>query len=308
MMPRHGCTPARAAAMFSRHARPAPAPRPAPPPPVPRRTGRGPRRAWRSSTRKASSPPASGSTSCSTRAASSSSTASSPTAPPTSASTSRSFPGDGVVTGYGRIDGRLVYVFSQDFTVFGGSLCEAHAEKICKIMDLAMRNGAPVIGLNDSGGARIQEGVVSLGGYADIFLRNTLASRRRPADLRHPRPLRRRRGVQPGDHRLHLHGARRELHVRHRPQRGEDGDPRGSELRRAGRRRRPRRHLGRRALRARLRARVPPGDPRAVRLPPAQQPRRAARSGPPTTRSTGATKRCSTSSPTAPTSRTTCTT
>ncbi len=84
--------------------------------------------------------------------------------------------GDGVVTGYGRIDGRLVYVFSQDFTVFGGSLSEAHAEKICKVMDLAVRNGAPMIGLNDSGGARIQEGVVSLGGYADIFLRNTLAS------------------------------------------------------------------------------------------------------------------------------------
>src|SRR6476660_788296 len=84
--------------------------------------------------------------------------------------------GDGVVTGHGRIDGRLVYVFSQDFTVFGGSLSEAFAEKICKIMDLAMRNGAPVIGLNDSGGARIPEGVVSLGGYADIFLRNTLAS------------------------------------------------------------------------------------------------------------------------------------
>ena len=84
--------------------------------------------------------------------------------------------GDGVVTGYGTIDGRLVYVFSQDFTVFGGSLGKAHAEKICKIMDLAMKNGAPVIGLNDSGGARIQEGVVSLGGYADIFLRNTLAS------------------------------------------------------------------------------------------------------------------------------------
>ena len=84
--------------------------------------------------------------------------------------------GDGVVTGSGTIDGRLVYVFAQDFTVFGGSLAEAHAEKICKIMDTAMRVGAPVIGLNDSGGARIQEGVVSLGGYADIFLRNTLAS------------------------------------------------------------------------------------------------------------------------------------
>ena len=84
--------------------------------------------------------------------------------------------GDGVVTGHGTIDGRLVFVFSQDFTVFGGSLSETHAEKICKVMDLAMKVGAPIIGMNDSGGARIQEGVVSLGGYADIFLRNTLAS------------------------------------------------------------------------------------------------------------------------------------
>ncbi len=84
--------------------------------------------------------------------------------------------GDGVVTGYGTIDRRLVYVYSQDFTVFGGSLSETQAEKICKIMDLAMKNGAPVVGLNDSGGARIQEGVLSLGGYADIFLKNTLAS------------------------------------------------------------------------------------------------------------------------------------
>jgi propionyl-CoA carboxylase beta chain len=84
--------------------------------------------------------------------------------------------GDGVVTGHGTVDGRLVFVFSQDFTVFGGSLSEAYAEKICKIMDLAMKVGAPVIGLNDSGGARIQEGVASLGGYAEIFLRNVLAS------------------------------------------------------------------------------------------------------------------------------------
>lgn len=84
--------------------------------------------------------------------------------------------GDGVVTGYGTVDGRLVYVFAQDFTVFGGSLSETHAEKICKVMDLAMKNGAPVIGLNDSGGARIQEGVSSLGGYADIFYRNVMAS------------------------------------------------------------------------------------------------------------------------------------
>lgn len=86
------------------------------------------------------------------------------------------YPGDGVVTGHGLVDGREVFVFAQDFTVFGGSLSETHAQKVCKIMDMAMKTGAPVIGLNDSGGARIQEGVVSLGGYADIFLRNTLAS------------------------------------------------------------------------------------------------------------------------------------
>ena len=85
-------------------------------------------------------------------------------------------PGDGVVTGYGMINGRLVFVFSQDFTVYGGALSETHAEKICKIMDQAMKVGAPVIGLNDSGGARIQEGVASLGGYAEVFQRNMLAS------------------------------------------------------------------------------------------------------------------------------------
>ncbi len=89
---------------------------------------------------------------------------------------SKKIPGDGVVTGYGKIEGRLVFVFAQDFTVFGGSLSGAYAEKVCKIMDLAVENGVPVIGLNDSGGARIQEGVVSLAGYADIFLRNTLTS------------------------------------------------------------------------------------------------------------------------------------
>ncbi len=85
-------------------------------------------------------------------------------------------PGDGVVTGYGTVNGRLVFVFSQDFTVFGGSLSEAHAEKICKVMDQAMNVGAPVIGLNDSGGARIQDGVASLAGYAEVFERNVLAS------------------------------------------------------------------------------------------------------------------------------------
>src|SRR5438128_10332702 len=89
---------------------------------------------------------------------------------------SEKYYGDGVVTGYGRIDGRLVFLFSQDFTVFGGSLSGAFAEKVCKVMDLAVRTGAPVIGLNDSGGARIQEGVVSLAGYADIFQRNVMSS------------------------------------------------------------------------------------------------------------------------------------
>ena len=88
----------------------------------------------------------------------------------------KQFPGDGVVTGYGTVDGRIVYVFAQDFTVLGGSLSETFAEKICKIMDLAMKNGAPVVGLNDSGGARIQEGIESLAGYSDIFLRNVMAS------------------------------------------------------------------------------------------------------------------------------------
>jgi len=86
------------------------------------------------------------------------------------------FLGDGVVTGSGTVNGRLVFVFSQDFTVFGGSLSERHAQKICKVMDMAMKVGAPVIGLNDSGGARIQEGVASLGGYAEVFQRNVLAS------------------------------------------------------------------------------------------------------------------------------------
>ena len=86
------------------------------------------------------------------------------------------YPGDGVVTGHGTIDGRPVYVFAQDFTVLGGSLSETFAEKICKIMDLAMKNGAPVIGLNDSGGARIQEGIESLAGYSEIFQRNVMAS------------------------------------------------------------------------------------------------------------------------------------
>ena len=135
-------------------------------------------------------------------------------------------PGDGFVTGFGRIDGRLVYVFAQDFTVFGGSLSETNALKICKIMDLAMRNGAPVIGLNDSGGARIQEGVRSLAGYADIFLRNTLASGVVPQISAIMGPVRGRRCLFSGDHRFYFHDARHVVHVHHRPGRHQDGDAR----------------------------------------------------------------------------------
>jgi propionyl-CoA carboxylase beta chain len=112
--------------------------------------------------------------------------------------------GDGVITGYGTINGRMVYVFAQDFTVFGGSLSETHAKKICRVMDLAMQNGAPIIGLNDSGGARIQEGVVSLGGYADIFYRNTLASGVIP-QISAIIPARG-RGLLPGNYRFHHDG------------------------------------------------------------------------------------------------------
>ena len=125
-------------------------------------------------------------------------------------------PGDGVVTGYGMINGRVVFVFSQDFTVFGGSLSEAHAEKICKIMDHAIRVGAPVIGLNDSGGARIQEGVASLGGYAEVFQRNVMASGVIPQSFCHYGALRWWRGVFTGNDRFQLHGERHLLHVRDR--------------------------------------------------------------------------------------------
>ena len=125
-------------------------------------------------------------------------------------------PGDGVVAGAGRVEGRTVYAFAQDFTVFGGSLSETNAAKIVKIMDLAMKMGAPVVGLNDSGGARIQEGVLSLGGYADIFLEKHAGVRRHPADLGDHGPVRRRRRVFARDHRLQHHGRGHELHVRHR--------------------------------------------------------------------------------------------
>ncbi len=168
-------------------------------------------------------------------------------------------PGDGVVTGYGLVNGRKVFVFAQDFTVFGGSLSASYAKKICKIMDLAMQVGAPVIGLNDSGGARIQEGVESLAGYADIFLRNTLASGVVPADQRHPRPMRWWRRLQPGPHRLHPDGRRVELHVHHRPRRHQDRHARGGHQGRPRRRRQSQREERRRALRVPRRPGVPGG-------------------------------------------------
>ena len=150
-----------------------------------------------------------------------------------------------------------MYAFAQDFTVFGGSLSETNAAKIVKIMDLAVKMGAPVVGLNDSGGARIQEGVLSLGGYADIFLRNTLASGRHPADFRDHGAVRRRRRLLAGDHRLQHHGRRHELHVRDRTRRDEDGHARGGHEGRARRRDDAQRDQRRRALRGAGRPRVP---------------------------------------------------
>ena len=135
--------------------------------------------------------------------------------------------GDGVVTGYGTIDGRQVCVFAQDFTVFGGSLGQVFGEKIVKVMDLAMKTGCPIIGINDSGGARIQEGVVSLGLYGEIFRRNVHASGRHPADLADHGALRRRRGVLPRGHRLHRDGRPDLAHVHHRPRRDQDRHRRG---------------------------------------------------------------------------------
>ena len=121
-----------------------------------------------------------------------------------------------MVTGWGTINGRMVYVFSQDFTVLGGSVSETHAAKICKIMDMAIQNGAPVIGINDSGGARIQEGVSSLAAYGEVFQRNIEASGVVP-QISMIMALRGRRGVFTGDDRLHLHGEGFVLHVRDRP-------------------------------------------------------------------------------------------
>ena len=151
------------------------------------------------------------------------------------------FPGDGVVTGSGRIHGRPVFVFAQDFTVFGGSLSEAYARKICKIMDLALKAGVPVIGLNDSGGARIQEGVVSLAGYADIFLRNTLASGVVPQISAIMGPCAGGAVYSPAITDFVFMVEALLVHVRHRPRRDQGGDPRGGLVRGARRGRDPRR-------------------------------------------------------------------
>ena len=184
--------------------------------------------------------------------------------------------GDGVVTGYGTVDGRPVAVFSQDFTVFGGSLGEVFGEKIVKVMDFALKNGCPVIGINDSGGARIQEGVVALGLYARDLPPQRACVGRDPADLADRRPVRGRRGLLPRDHRLHGDGRPDLAHVHHRPGRHQDRHRRGRRLRGAGRRPDAQHHLGRGAPhggRREGRHRLRQG---AAVLPALQQPLRAA--------------------------------
>ena len=172
---------------------------------------------------------------------------------------------DGVVTGFGTIDGRRVCLFSQDFTVFGGALGEVFAEKIHKVMDLAASTGVPMIGLNDGAGARIQEGVVSLHSYGGIFHRNVDGVRGDPPDQRDPRAVRRRCRLLARHDRLHLHGAGHLAHVHHRPRRGEDGDRRGRHARRARRRDEPRHQVRRRHLRRARREGLPRrGAPPAV--------------------------------------------
>ena len=161
---------------------------------------------------------------------------------------------DGVVTGWGTVDGRKIFVFSQDFTIFGGALGEVYAEKIHKVMDLAESTGAPLVGLNDGGGARIQEGVVSLASYGGIFLRNVKASGVIPQISRGARAVRGRRGLLARDDRLHLHGEGRLEHVHHRPRRREDGHRRRGDARGARRRDDPRDEVGRRHVRRRRRA------------------------------------------------------
>ena len=183
--------------------------------------------------------------------------------------------GDAVVTGYGTVFGRKVFLFSQDFTVFGGSLSEVFAEKICKVMDMAVKYGCPVIGINDSGGARIQEGVVSLAGLRGDLLAQRPGVGRRAADLARHGAVRRRRRLLARDDRLHLHGRGLVVHVHHRPRRREDGDGGGGHVRGARRRDDARGEVGRRAVHCARRGVVPRGRALPPELPAAEQ-RRAA--------------------------------
>ena len=218
-------------------------------------------------------------------------------------------PGDGVVSGHGRVDGRPVYAFAQDFTVFGGSLSETNAAKICKVMDLAMKMGAPIVGLNDSGGARIQEGVMSLGGYADIFLRNTLASGVVPQISAIMGPCAGGAVYSPAitDFIVMVEG--HELHVRHRARRHQDRHARGGDQGGTRRRDDAQRAERRRALRRRRTTRECLALIRELLgFLPAQQPRRRAARGHRATRPTARTRRSTRSCPRPRTSRTTCTT
>ena len=179
---------------------------------------------------------------------------------------------DGVITGFGTIEGRRVCVFSQDFTVFGGALGEVFAEKIHKVMDLATSIGVPMIGLNDGAGARIQEGVVSLHSYGGIFHRNAQASGVIPQISVILGPVRRRGRLQPGHDRLHLHGPGDQPHVHHRARRGEDGDRRGRDPGGARRGHEPRHQVGGGRLRGPRREVLPRRRALPAQLPPLQQP------------------------------------
>ena len=213
--------------------------------------------------------------------------------------------GDAVVTGYGEVFGRKVFVFSQDFTVFGGSLSEVFAEKICKVMDMAVKYGCPVIGINDSGGARIQEGVVSLAGYAEIFWRNVQASGVVPQLSLVLGPCAGGAVYSPGDHRLRADGRGLVVHVHHRARRREDGHGRGGLVRGARRRRDARVEVGRGALHRRRRGGVPRGRALPALVPAAEQPRARSVRGARPIRSTARPRSWTRSSPTRRRSRTT---
>ncbi len=183
----------------------------------------------------------------------------------------KKIPGDGVVTGWATVNGRAVYLFSKDFTVFGGSLPETHGQKIIKVQDMAMRARGPIGGLLEAGGARIQEGVAALGGYGDVFKRTSSPPRRRdPADQRHHGAMRRRRRLFAGHDRFHLHGARHQLHVRHRPRRGEDRHQRGGHRRGTGRRLVRAHEIRRRRCGSSRTMWVPEGDAPPDRFPAGQ--------------------------------------